>query len=483
MARWFSCPAAEYRLLDPGAGVGSLTAAVCEEFCTLTSPRRLEIHLFENDPKLIDLLTQNMTHCRSRLESVGHTLRYYVHVEDFVVAASRQFSGGRTLFREEDNLGQFDGVITNPPYFKIGKDSKHARIMADIVHGQPNIYALFLALSAHLLRVGGELVAITPRSFCNGLYFRDFRKWFLERMSLERIHLFESRTETFKDAGVLQESIIWLSRRRSRQSPTMEITTSLGCDFQEGLYSCRLAAEKVIDRSGMDCVIRIPTSGDNVRIMEVVEALPLRFSETGLRISTGPVVMFRATDFLLENINGRDAVPLLLPHNVKAFETVWPVKKNKKPVAFRICAESRRLSLPVRNYVLLKRFSAKEERRRLIAGCYLRARQKAAMVALENHLNYVYHHERDLTEEETYGIAAVFNSLLFDRYFRMISGNTQVNATELRNMNFPDLSVIAEIGRRVKELPSLDAKHVENIVLEELGVPSSLRTALLESSE
>jgi len=135
MAKWFSRPAAEYRLLDPGAGVGSLTAAVCEEFCALTSPRQLEVHLFENDAKLIDLLTQNMVHCRSRLENAGHSLRYYVHVEDFVVAASKQFCGGRTLFREDDNLGQFDGVITNPPYFKIGRDTRpaeHLRFVSGI---------------------------------------------------------------------------------------------------------------------------------------------------------------------------------------------------------------------------------------------------------------------------------------------------------------------------------------------------------------
>ena len=63
------------------------------------------------------------------------------------------------------------------------------RAFAEIVHGQPNVYALFMAAAVELLKHGGELIAITPRSFCNGLYFREFRRWLLARMSLRHIHL------------------------------------------------------------------------------------------------------------------------------------------------------------------------------------------------------------------------------------------------------------------------------------------------------
>ena len=96
----------------------------------------------------------------------------------------------------------------NPPYFKVRKDSEHAKLMRCIVHGQPNIYAFFMALGARLLKEHGELVAITPRSFCNGLYFRGFRRWYFDRVALDHVHIFESRTETFKHSNVLQENII-----------------------------------------------------------------------------------------------------------------------------------------------------------------------------------------------------------------------------------------------------------------------------------
>ena len=96
-------------------------------------------------------------------------------------------------------------------------------------------------------------------------------------------------------------------------------------------------------------------------------------------------------------------------------------------------------------------------------------------VGIENHVNYVYHAERELTPDEVFGIAALFNSSLIDRYFRTISGNTQVNATEIRAMNFPDLKALARIGKQVKG----NTADAEAVVLKELGVTGSLRSCLV----
>ena len=61
-----------------------------------------------------------------------------------------------------------------------------------------NLYTAFLALTVQLLDPGGEMVAITPRSFCNGPYFRPFRKMLLREMSIRRVHVFESRATPFR---------------------------------------------------------------------------------------------------------------------------------------------------------------------------------------------------------------------------------------------------------------------------------------------
>jgi adenine-specific DNA-methyltransferase len=368
----------------------------------------------------------------------------------------------------------------NPPYFKVAKDSVHAKIMASIVHGQPNIYAFFLALAAHWLRPGGELAAITPRSFCNGLYFRDFRKWFLRHMSLERLHLFESRTAAFQGADVLQENVITFSKRLNCQTPTIKISTSMGAEFSETLSCQRVPAGKVVSDRGQDWLIRIPTNARDMEVMELVDLLPFHFGDTGLRISTGPVVLFRAAAFLKQEPCGPDVAPLLLPHNIKPFETIWPLQKSSKPIAFQKSSASYRLLLPTKNYVLIKRFSAKEERRRLTAGCFLVAKQSYSFVALENHLNYIYHESRDLSENEVFGIAAILNSVLFDRYFRLLSGSTQVNATELRMMKFPSLDTLEVLGDRVRNKWPLDEDALEEVVINAITAATSVGQALAE---
>ncbi len=465
-----------FRLLDPGAGAGALTAAVCDRIALLPDTCALEIHLFENDSEVLPFLRETMSRCAKGLRKNGHLLQYEVHEKDFILDAAATVFGPPSLFEDSAKWTEFDAVVMNPPYFKLGKASPYSRVMEDVVHGQPNIYAFFLAAAAQMLRPGGELIAITPRSFCNGLYFRGFRHWFFEKMALDRMHLFGSRTEAFRD--VLQESLITASHRKGQPSHSVAVSTSFGLDFSTATPSI-LPTATVIDNSCGHANIRIPAGVEDEAITAVVESWPHRFPDEGIRISTGPVVMFRATEFLLAEANGKESAPLLSVFNVRPFQTDWPLRHKKHPAALKVCAESERLLLPAQNYVLLRRFSAKEERRRLTASCLIGSELSRPYVALENHLNYVYHAERELTLDETYGLTALFNSALLDRYFRIISGNTQVNATEIRSMKFPALGIVASIGSKLRKLEILDGDAVERIVLHELEIRGEVADHLL----
>ena len=99
---------------------------------------------------------------------------------------------------------------------------------------------------------------------------------------------------------------------------------------------------------------------------------------------------------------------------------------------------------------------------------------------MENHTNYVNHAERELTANEVFGLTALFNSALLDRYFRIISGNTKVNATEIRSIRFPHLGQVAAIGGRLKELGDYQPAKVERVVLEALGINGRLGAYLME---
>lgn len=119
-----------FRLLDPGAGIGSLTAAVCDRFLKVGSCVEIEIHLFENDSEVLPFLHQMMERCAEALKKHGHMMRYEIHDKDFILDVAAPLFGAPSLFAEPEEWTNFDAVITNPPYFKLNKDSHYARLKA-----------------------------------------------------------------------------------------------------------------------------------------------------------------------------------------------------------------------------------------------------------------------------------------------------------------------------------------------------------------
>lgn len=293
-------------------------------------------------------------------------------------------------------------------------------------------------------------------------------------MALSHIHLFHSRTATFVESKVLQESII--TRFQKSKTPPIEIsiTRSEGRDLLNQPRGQSLPYNRVVLSRELDNTIRMPELENDFAVVECVEKWPQRFSEMGLRISTGPVVLFRAAEHLLFNANHVNAVPLLSAHNIRPFQCTWPVEKKKWPVAVVRSESSKKLLIANSNCVLLKRFSAKEEKRRLTAACLIASDFAHQEVAIENHLNYIFHLDRNLSADEVLGIATVLNSALLDRYFRSISGNTQVNATEIRQLPFPNLEFLANLGSKVRTLIPNSLAGIEKLLLDELGISGAL---------
>ncbi len=465
-------PRRAVQILDAGAGVGTLSAALCERVLRKRSPRHLVFELWENDPNLKNRLHDTMAGCKEALEADGHEMEFTVRTDDFILEHAQP-----SLFNAATSP-RFDLAVMNPPYFKVRKDSEHARVMNHVVHGQPNIYAFFIAVAVDLLVDGGELVAITPRSYFNGPYFKRFRKWFFDRMTTRHIHVFDSRIEAFREDAVLQENVILLASKGGSQRDVV-VTSSAGRELEQ-VERQTLPYPKVVEDSSGDHVVRIATGRFEQEIMAAMDSLPQRFRDLSFKISTGPVVTFRSTEFLREQ-QSENTAPLLWMHNVRPFVTQFP-SKNGKPKHILVNDDSKRLLLPAKRYVLLKRFTAKEEHRRLVAGIMEAEDSYSSFVGLENHLNYVYRAGDDLSTTEAFGLAALFNSALVDQYFRTISGNTQVNAAEIRTMPVPDIETIREIGKLTSQ--SEDRKvEVEKIVGQAIGLPTKLIEQLCEFAQ
>ena len=157
-------------------------------------------------------------------------------------------------------------------------------------------------LAAQRLRDGGEMVAIVPRSFCNGPYFKRFRKQFFSMMVLRHIHIFTKRNTAFTSDDIVQEHVILHAVKGGRRG-TVAITTSRGGDFAlvEERSACvtpdftlhAVEYESVIRSGDPELFVHIATSDTELRIVDLMARFTATLSDIGVQVSTGPVVDFR----------------------------------------------------------------------------------------------------------------------------------------------------------------------------------------------
>jgi len=454
-------------ILDPGAGTGILTCAMCEEIIHSEYPvRSISVDVYENDPALVPYLKESLEFLHAWLKERDVEFTYTIHCGDSFVLDV--MPGG--LFSQK----LYDIAIGNPPYKKIRKDDPQAVAASKFVYGQPNIYALFMGVAAELLHEDGVFVFITPRSYTSGAYFAKFRHEFLKTVSPEWIHVFESRREAFRSDDVLQETIILKAKRSSDlQNDVVILSSSEGVDDLTCPSVRVVPSTDVLIRGDDDIIISLPTTREVDLVRRIMRTWDHSLDAYGLKISTGPVVAFR-NEHLLRYLDPNEAhpgpvTPLLWLTHVRTMAIEWPSAKWTKNAHFIETQEAHSNGLLVADVpcILLRRFSSKEEKRRLVAAPLLEIPLKADSIGLENHLNYIYRPGGKVVPEEAIGLAALLNSELMDIYFRASNGNTQVNATELRNTPLPSMTQIIELGNRVSGLDDpTDLSAIDQLVWE-----------------
>jgi len=423
MAEMFDELPDHVRLLDAGAGMGALTAAfVTEALSRNARPKSIDVTCYEVDDQLAEILDTTLTACAERCAAEGVEFRCEVIRDDYVLhSAEPLLHQSRT----------FNCAILNPPYGKINRASEWRLALRSLGIETVNLYTAFVAVALGQMEVGGELVAITPRSFCNGSYYEPFRRLLLAGSAISALHLFVSRRSSFKDDDVLQENMIFRARKGGAQGDVL-----LSTDQTEARA---VAFAEIVRPSDPHAFIRLPVSGDS--FAENVQSLPCTLADLGIKVSTGRVVDFRATEHLRKDPSD-DTVPLIYPQHFLEGGIRWPIPDFRKHNALADCADTASLITPAGVYVLTKRFSAKEEKRRLVASIY-----DGGRAGFENHLNYFHANGEGLSIELARGLAAFLNSEAVDQYFRIFSGHTQVNATDLRNLHYPNREQLEALGR------------------------------------
>lgn len=444
-------------ILDPGCGTAILSCAAIEHLVLYSKVGTIELVAYETDENLMPALKRVLEYIVEWGEKHGATINYHIHCMDFILSNYSVLYPNMIYYTEE--VKKFDLIISNPPYFKLSKEDKRVKAAQCIVDGQPNIYSIFMAISALLLTEQGQMIYITPRSFTSGRYFRLFRNFLFKHIQIDFIHLFNTRKDTFSKDNVLQETIIM------KCSPKRCLDYKVTLSYSEGLADLEVPViktvrqEEIVDSTSKEQILHLPVSSGDEGIIKLFKSWDGNLNKYHIQISTGPVVAFRSKEQLCEASNEGTA-SLYWLHNVIKMLADHPVYKNGKPQFVLINESSISTLLPNKNYVLLRRFSSKDDNSRLIAAPYFGNMTSCAYVGIENKLNYIYRPEGHLNRMEVMGIAALLNSDLFDHYFRTFNGNVNVSATELREMPMPPLAVIKDIGR---ELISINDYSMENV--------------------
>ncbi len=440
MAAMFDSLPPHMRVLDPGAGVGALTAAFAERLCQEGNAKCVDFVAYEIDAILGGYLKRTLEEVADRCRHADVRTNTELCSQDFVLTPPNLTD----LFRHA-NDGHFTHVIMNPPYRKISSTSNHRVALRQAGIETSNLYTGFMHLAAQALRVGGEMVAIVPRSFCNGPYFKPFRVRFLDLMTLRHIHVFEARDRAFGHEDVLQENII-VHAIRGVPKDHVRITASTDSTFDD-MTERLVPHERLVHADDPERFVHIAVNAIEQSIADQLAVFSSTLDDLGVEVSTGPVVDFRLRSYLKPNpVSG--TVPVLYPTHFRDGFTSWP-KRSRKPNSIQVCTETRKwLWANEGNFVVTRRFTSKEEPRRIVASTYT-GDLPGEFVGFENHLNVYHAGQRGLTRPLALGLSVYLNSTLVDRYFRQFNGHTQVNATDLRALRYPDADTLTRVGHAV----------------------------------
>lgn len=443
-------------LLDPGAGTGILTAAFLDNLEKKDGEWDINITCYENNSDVLPVLKSNLDYIQKHTHL---SIKYEIKNEDYLISQRDDFSGG---FFGDCRSFKYDAIIGNPPYLRIPRNDPAAVGMSEVVHGAPNLYFLFVAMSLFNLKNNQEMVYIIPRSWTSGEYFKAFRKYILEVGKLEQIHLFVSRDKVFNQEKVLQETLILKLIKTNNTPQYINITSSQSNEDFKYLSSIEVKYDSVV--SGENYYVLLPTTKEEVEIIDEINIYRRGLPDIGYKMRTGIVVDFRQKQELREG-PGNHIVPLFYSQHIrngrvehfssgKNFEWITDYKDS--------------LIQPNTNYVFCKRFTSKEEPRRLQCGIYLsKDYPEYQYIGTQNKINYIGSiNGKPLTLEEVYGIYVLFNSTLFDKYYRILNGSTQVNSTEINNIPVPNRENILLMGKLLLEQESLSTVICDDIISE-----------------
>lgn len=398
----------------------------------------IEDHLFgtDLDATLCALSTQFLRMAlHQEIASTGYLPEFKVH-------------RANSLRKLGAMAGRVDVCVCNPPYRKMGvAELKPLRQgYGDVIESQPNLYGLFIALCVRLLREGGRAALVTPTSFLSGQHFSALRKYLSRNSVIEHIGMVSDRLGVFID--VEQETALTVLRRTAETEPA-EAWADVSVVSVAGLYQrvgqCRLPA-------GGE-VWPIPRSEADVPLLKAAAGSRFRLSDYGYRVRIGAYVWNRDTRpkfgsaVEVRSAKAKTAMPLIWSSDIcpgRAVQFNAEAREDGDP-RFVDFGDKQHTSVITKPSVVLQRVTSNDQPCRLVAAAVAQAllTEYGGFVG-ENHVVVLEQAEGTPVLSPT-RLAQLLGTPAVERYFRCISGATNVSAFELNQLALPDPQLLLQL--------------------------------------
>ena len=446
-----------YTVLDPGAGTGILTAAVVEEICKkYPSCKQIFVTCYENDTLFLPILKDNLERIRKKCRH-DYNVKLFVTVyeENYLTDSKNHYTV--TFFGSvvED---KFDVVICNPPTELVEKSSPECETVGGVTQLKISLAFLFARLAKKHLEDGGQLVIMLPTLVASASLLTEFRKEMANELSLEKIHLFIGKQKNQNRATPLKKNVI-LAYGKGAKPDTVTISTST--DSGKSLTVLPpLDYDFVVDKN--DGALTLPKNIEDTKIVKYISGFPETLSGLGLKMSTGLIIDSKCEGLLFtEPI--KTSVPVIRPSHMKNGQISFPQPVKRQYVA----PVNTSLIQKNKNLIIIKRVPAKSDERFVNSSIYMAAQLPAyKYISTHNKINFIDTKEKngEICPRLAFGLFALLNSTIYDRYISIVSKSKQINSKEMRTLPLPPRNIIENIGMRLMAVRQTSVAACDRIV-------------------
>lgn len=447
-----------YTVLDPGAGTGILAAAAIEEICKRgKNVKQIFVTCYENEPLFIPMLEDNLERIRKKCRH-DYNVKLYVTVyeENYVTESRNHYTV--TFF--DSVADKYDVIICNPPKELVEKTSDEAETSGGVTQVKINSAFLFARMAARHIDTDGQLVIVLPTTVASASQLKSFRMEMAEKLYLEKIHLFIGKQKNTKRAIPLKKNII-LAYGTSGKPENIAITTSTDDGTPEKTVALPLLNyDFVVDPK--DGTLTLPKSVEDTKIVKYISGFPETLTTLGLKMSTGLIIDSRCEGMLFTEPN-KGTVPIIRPNAIIGGSIHFPLPIKRQYIA----PVNPSLIQKNKNMIIIKRVPAKSDDRFVNSAIYLAAQLPSfRYISTHNKINFIDTKDKnsEMCARLAYGLFALLNSTIYDRYISIVSKSKQINSKEMRSLPLPPRNLIENMGMRLMSTKQTTVLACDQIV-------------------